>query len=92
MATHKSALREHRKSLKRRATNRARRSVMRTAVKKLRGAIAAGDASRAKALLVPTLVTVDRAASRKVCHPNAAARTKSRLAAAVARLSAGPAA
>jgi len=92
MATHKSALREHRKSLKRREVNRARRSAMRTAVKKLRGAIAAGDLARAKELLVPTLATVDRSAARKVCHRNAAARTKSRLTAAVARLATGAAA
>jgi small subunit ribosomal protein S20 len=86
MATHKSAEREHRKSLKRREVNRARRSTMRTAVKKLRGAIDAGDAAKARELLIPTLVIVDQAASRDVCHRSAAARAKSRLTRAVSRL------
>jgi small subunit ribosomal protein S20 len=86
MATHKSALREHRKSVKRREVNRGRRSSMRTAVKKLRGAIAAGDAAQARQLLAPTLVIVDQAAARDACHGNAAARSKSRLTRAVTKL------
>ena len=45
MANHKSALKHHRQSLKRRDRNRGHRARMRTAIKKFRAMIAAGDAS-----------------------------------------------
>jgi len=86
MANIKSAEKRNRQNIVRRAANRARRSTMRTAVKKLRTAIETGDADRARELLQPTLSLVDATAQKGVIHANAAARYKSRLSRAVAKL------
>jgi small subunit ribosomal protein S20 len=86
MANHKNAEKAHRTSLKGRLRNRGHRSKMRTAIKRLRAACAAGDAETAKGLLDATLSLVDRTAKHGAIHDNAAARTKSRLARAVAKI------
>lgn len=83
MANTRSAQKRIRQSLKRRERNRAQRSTMRTAVKKLRLAVAEGKAAEARELLTPTLSIVDATARKGVIHANAAARTKSRLTRAV---------
>jgi small subunit ribosomal protein S20 len=88
MADHKSALKHHRQSEKARRRNRGHLSRMRTAVKRLRQALAAGDAATARALLSPTHAVIDRSARHGVIHANLAARTKSRLARAVAKVGA----
>ena len=79
MAHHASAEKQMRQSLKRRARNRNNLSQLKTQVKKLRAAIANGDASTAKQLLPGTLGEIDKAAKKGVVHDNAAARHKSRL-------------
>lgn len=79
MANHKSALKQHRQSLLRRDRNRNHRARMRTAIKRLHQALAAGDAETAKSLLCPTLSLVDRTAKLGAIHGNVASRTKSRL-------------
>lgn len=84
MANTKSAEKRHRQSERRRARNNALESRMRTAVKKLRQAVGAGDAAAAEALLQSTLSVVDKTAQKGAIHRNAAARTKSRLTKAVA--------
>lgn len=84
MANHKSALKKARQDEVRRLRNRAHRSRMRNAVKKLRRAIDAQDAAGAQGLLPAALSLVDRTAKTGVIHPNVAARTKSRLTRAVA--------
>ena len=86
MANHKSAVKEHRQSLARRDRNRNHRSRMRTAVKKFRLAVAAGDAELAKSLLPATLSLLDRTAKLNALHDHAASRTKSRLTRAVNRM------
>jgi small subunit ribosomal protein S20 len=68
-----------RQSLKRRGRNRANLSQLKSRVKKLRAAVAAGDAAGAGALLPQTIGEIDRAAKKGVIHDNAAARYKSRL-------------
>ena len=83
MANTRSAQKRIRQSLKRRARNRAHRSTMRTAVKKLRLAVAEGRAEEARTLLVPTLSIVDATAQKGIIHTNVADRTKSRLTRAV---------
>ena len=88
MANHKSALKQYRQSAKRRLRNRTHRSRMRTAVKKFRLALGAGDAETASGLLLPTLALVDHTAKLGAIHDNAAARTKSRLTRALAKLGA----
>ena len=83
MASHESALKAHRQSLKRRTRNREHRSRYRTQVKKIRQALESGDAAAAKALLLPTVKILDRSVKHGVIHANTAARTKSRLTRAV---------
>ena len=86
MAVHKSALKQHRQSEKRRQRHRGHRSRMRTAVKRLRTAVQAGDAEAARELLSPTHALIDHSAKLGAIHDSVAARTKSRLARAVAKL------
>jgi len=80
VAQHESALKQMRQSVKHRARNRRNLSMVKTQVKKLRAAIAAGDAEAASKLLPQTVAEIDRAAKKGVVHDNAAARYKSRLA------------
>ncbi|HEY8515678.1 MAG TPA: 30S ribosomal protein S20 [Candidatus Binatia bacterium] len=86
MANHPSAEKRHRQSVKRAARNQAIRSRVRTAVKKLRGTVAGGDAEQAKSMLPKVASTLDKAVSKGVLHKNAAARRISRLAKQVAKL------
>ena len=79
MAQHASALKQMRQSLKHRARNRKNLSQVKTQVKKLRAAIAKGDAEAARKTLSETVGEIDRAAKKGVIHDNAAARYKSRL-------------
>jgi small subunit ribosomal protein S20 len=71
------------------ATNRRNaglRSTLRTAVKKVRKAIAAGDKAAATKELNASQAVIDRIADKKIVHKNAASRTKSRLAHAIKAL------
>ncbi len=68
-----------RQSVKSRARNRKNVSQVKTQVKKLRAAVAAGDADTARKLLSETVGEIDKAAKKGVVHDNAAARYKSRL-------------
>ena len=88
MASHASALKKNRQDIQRRQRNRAHSSKLRTQIKKVRQAIAAGDAATAQGLMKETIALVDRTAKHGVVHRNSAARTKSRLVRAVAKLSA----
>ena len=88
MANSESAKKRIRQTEKRRDRNRAHRSELRTEVKKLRQAVAGGDADRARELLPATLSIVDRSAKKGAIHKNAAARTKARLTRAVASVQA----
>jgi small subunit ribosomal protein S20 len=88
MANTKSAEKRIRQNIKQRERNRAHRSRLRTAVKKLRTVIASGDAAQAQEILPGTLSVIDATAQKKVIHVNAASRTKSRLSAQVAALKA----
>ena len=89
MAQHASALKQMRQSLKHRARNRKNLSQVKTQVKKLRAAIAKGDADAARKSLGDTVGEIDRAAKKGVIHDNAAARYKSRLSRKVNALAAG---
>ena len=79
MAHHASALKQMRQSQKRRARNRQNISQLKTHVKKLRSAIALGNAPAAESLLAGTVGQIDKAAKKGVIHDNAASRYKSRL-------------
>lgn len=67
----------------RRKHNTSLRSAMRTAIKKVRKAIEAGDKAAATAVLQASQAVIDRISDKRILHKNAASRNKSRLAQAV---------
>jgi small subunit ribosomal protein S20 len=73
----KSAKKRMELSRKARERNRARRSELRTVVKKARQATTAKDV---EAKLSEATALIDRAAGKRLIHPNRAARLKSQLA------------
>jgi small subunit ribosomal protein S20 len=79
VATHESALKAHRQSLKNREHNRQFRSRLRNALKSIRTAIDGKDPGGAKTALKETISLIDRMASKGIIHRNAAGRYKSRL-------------
>ena len=83
MANIKAAKKRILTSEKRAAKNRAVKSGVKTAVKKVRVAIEANDAAAAAAAFENAKSVIDKAASKGVLHKNTAARKVSRLAAAV---------
>ena len=86
MASHASALKKNRQDQKRRIRNRAHAGRLRTQMKKMAQALQAGDAAAATGLMKETVALVDRTAKHRVIHRNAASRTKSRLARALAKI------
>ena len=88
MAHHASARKQMRQGEKRRARNRNNLSQLKTQVKKLRAAIAEGNAEAARKLLPETVGEIDKASKKGVVHDNAAARYKSRLSRKVTALGA----
>jgi small subunit ribosomal protein S20 len=70
----------------RRARNRSTKSALRTQVRKVREAIAAKEVETSQTEFRTLAKKLDRAAARNVIHPNRAARTKSRLSAAIKAL------
>jgi small subunit ribosomal protein S20 len=79
VAHHASALKQERQNIKHKARNRRSVSQVKTQIKKLRAALAKGDAEAAKALLPETVGEIDRAVRKGIVHDNAAGRYKSRL-------------
>ena len=63
----------------------ARRSRVRTYVKRVMGAVSDGNAETAQAMLREAESELDRAASKGVMHKNTVARLKSRLVRSVKR-------
>ena len=79
MANTKSAIKNIRKSEKRRAHNQVHRSRARTLVKKTRRLIAAGELDQAQETAQLAAKALDKAAQKNIIHSNNAARRKSRL-------------
>ncbi len=79
MANHASAIKRHKQSEKRRLRNATVKSTLKTAVKKVKEAQAAGNADEAKANLKKAVSEIDKAATKGVLHRNNAARKISRL-------------
>ena len=79
MASHASALKAHKQSLKNREHNRQFRSRLRTALKNVRLAIDGNDKAAAKSALREVVSLIDKLAAKGVIHRNAAGRYKSRL-------------
>lgn len=79
MANTSSAKKAARKIERRTAVNRARRSQMRTYVRKVEEALASGNADAAKSALADAEPLVMRAAQKGIVHKNTASRKISRL-------------
>ena len=79
MANIKSAKKRAVQSEKRRKHNASRRSMMRTYLKKVLAAIAAGNKEAATAEYAVVTPILDRFASKGLIHKNKAARHKARL-------------
>ena len=85
MANIKSQIKRNRQNDKRRLRNRVYRGTSRIAVKNARVAIDSG-VPESKAALLEAIGALDKAAERGVIHKNNAARRKSRLVKAFARM------
>ncbi len=83
MASHKSAIKRQRQSLKRQERNRSVKSTLKTLAKKVETAVAAKSGETAKEALARAMHAYDKAASAGVIHRNTASRKISRLSAKV---------
>jgi small subunit ribosomal protein S20 len=86
MANTVQARKRARQAQNRRAHNDSLHSELRTALKKVRKAIAGGDKAVAQAALDAERSTIDSIARKGVVHTNTTARYKSRLQAAIKAL------
>jgi len=84
MANIKSQIKRNRQNAKRAERNKTVRTALKTSTKKVRLAVAAGDADEATARQREAARALDKAASKGILHPRTAARRKSRLARAAA--------
>ena len=80
MANTKQAAKRAKQANKQRAANMSLRTTLRSAIKKVQKAIAAGDKSGAEAVYKEQQSTIDSIADKRIIHKNKAARHKSRLA------------
>ncbi len=92
MANIKSQIKRNRSNERRAEKNKAVRTSLKTATKKARAAVAAGDADAATAQALETARALDKAASKGIVHKRTAARRKSRLAKAANKVGASAAA
>jgi small subunit ribosomal protein S20 len=76
----KSAKKSLRQDQKRRDRNRAVKKSLKGQMKKFLTAVKEGTAEQKQAEFVAVVKRLDKAAARRVIHPNAAARKKSQLA------------
>jgi small subunit ribosomal protein S20 len=83
MPNTKSAKKRLKQNLRRRASNRAVRTTLKSEVRKVRTAIAGGSLDTAMTELRVASRKLDKAAAAGVIHANAAARVKSRLSASI---------
>ncbi len=83
MANIKSAKKRILVAKTRNERNKAIKSSVKTAIKKVEAAVAANDKAAAEAALLAATSTIDKAAKKGVYHKNNAARKVSRLAKAV---------
>jgi small subunit ribosomal protein S20 len=86
MANTKSAKKAARQTIRRTEVNKARRSQMRTYVRKVEEALAAGDKTAAAAALAKAEPILMRSVQKGVAHKNTASRKVSRLTKAVKAL------
>ena len=83
MANTAQARKRARQNEMQRKHNTSLRSALRTAIKKVRKAVDAGDKAAATMILQTSQSAIDRITDKRIMHKNAASRHKSRLAQAV---------
>ena len=88
MANSAQARKRARQADKQRGHNASLRSALRTAIKRVRKAIEAGDKNAAQGVFAESVAVIDRIADKKIIHKNKAARHKSRLSAKIKALAA----
>jgi small subunit ribosomal protein S20 len=91
MANSAQAEKRAKQAEQQRKRNASLRSTLRTAVKKVRKAIADGNPETAQKVFRESVAVIDRIADKRIIHKNKAARNKSRLAAALKALHQTPA-
>ena len=91
MARHKSALRQHRSSLRRKSVNAQNKSALRTQMRKMREAIEEKDREAAVKMLPSVTKAIDMSVKKGAIKKNTGSRYKSRLSRQVAQLSPAPA-
>jgi small subunit ribosomal protein S20 len=87
MANSAQARKRARQAEKTRQRNAGQKSSLRTAIKKVRKAIASGDKSAATKELQAQQSVIDRIADKRIVHKNTASRNKMRLAQAIKAMS-----
>lgn len=88
MANIKSQIKRNKTNEKARLRGKAVKSSLKTAIRKAREAVVAGDVEKATAAVRDASRQLDKAVSKGVIHKNAAANKKSALASKVASLQA----
>ncbi|MEU8627898.1 30S ribosomal protein S20 [Streptomyces sp. NPDC048669] len=86
MANIKSQIKRNKTNEKARLRNKAVKSSLKTAIRKAREAVVAGDAEKANLAVRDASRALDKAVSKGVIHKNAAANKKSALATKAATL------
>jgi small subunit ribosomal protein S20 len=92
MATHNSAIRQRRRSIRRAAINKKNRSGLRTGVRKMRDLFQAQQGNEARKNLAELQSTIDKTVKKGAISKNKGNRLKSRLSRQAARTPAAPAA
>lgn len=80
MAHSRSARKRIKQNSRRRLSNRSVKTFIKTRIKKFSSAVSEGSVDSAGSEYARTAQALDRAARRRIIHPNQAARKKSRLA------------
>jgi small subunit ribosomal protein S20 len=88
MAKHRSALKRQRQDKKRRLKNLKIKQPLKKTLKQFQALLSAKNFNEAKALLKKVYSLLDKAAKKKVIHPNTANRKKSRLMRSILKLEA----
>jgi len=79
LTTHRSAIKRAKQSEVRRMRNRARKTVVKNVVKRVRVALASKSAEEAQAALSQAVPVIDKAAAKGTLHRKTASRKISRL-------------
>lgn len=85
---HASAIKRNRQNVKKQAQNKSAISAVRTAMKRVKQAVVAKDAPKAKDALKGAISLLDRAGKKGIFHRNTASRHVSRLSKLVSKIAA----